>query len=229
MSFLASSTPASGCEVTLIEGVPGHLAELSSTQARSRCDGATGGFSDRLEVRPLYRERFCVPFRWAIAFGRRTGFRIPMSPERPFSRGSIVNIRTLNERCREHGFAVQIGFRSEREDWIQMMVAAGSASALSGVFADHPRRPHSARCRPGSRPTGLAWCRSPAGVSHCRRRLRRAIRGTGGREAAYAQCEPSSRVLGWLSAAPGRRTSWGGASRSGRGGVVENHAELRHS
>ena len=31
----------------------------------------------------------------------------------------------LNERCRENGFAVDVGFRSEREDWIQMMVAAG--------------------------------------------------------------------------------------------------------
>ena len=40
----------------------------------------------------------------------------------------------LNERCREDGFAVQVGFRSEREDWIQMMVAAGSASVLSRSF-----------------------------------------------------------------------------------------------
>jgi len=31
----------------------------------------------------------------------------------------------FNKCCRERGFALQIGFRSEREDWIQAMVAAG--------------------------------------------------------------------------------------------------------
>jgi DNA-binding transcriptional LysR family regulator len=31
----------------------------------------------------------------------------------------------VNERCREQGFALRVGFRSEREDWIQTMVAAG--------------------------------------------------------------------------------------------------------
>ena len=31
----------------------------------------------------------------------------------------------LADRLRERGLAVQVGFQSEREDWIQMMVAAG--------------------------------------------------------------------------------------------------------
>ena len=31
----------------------------------------------------------------------------------------------IKERCQEQGFALQIGFRSKRQDWIQTMVAAG--------------------------------------------------------------------------------------------------------
>src|SRR3954469_16531494 len=31
----------------------------------------------------------------------------------------------LADRLSEHGLAVRVGFQSEREDWIQMMVAAG--------------------------------------------------------------------------------------------------------
>src|SRR5262249_27644021 len=31
----------------------------------------------------------------------------------------------LADRLREHGLATRVGFQSEREDWIQMMVAAG--------------------------------------------------------------------------------------------------------
>jgi len=31
----------------------------------------------------------------------------------------------LAERLREQGLATRVGFQSEREDWIQMMVAAG--------------------------------------------------------------------------------------------------------
>ncbi len=31
----------------------------------------------------------------------------------------------LADRLREQGLAVRVGFQSEREDWIQMMVAAG--------------------------------------------------------------------------------------------------------
>ena len=63
----------------------------------------------------------------------------------------------LNERCREHGFAVQVGFRSEREDWIQMMVAAGFGICFIPEFSPTiPGVLTRTRCRPGSGPRGLA-------------------------------------------------------------------------
>ena len=128
MSFLAEFRATHpGCEVTLIEGVPGRLAELLR---EGKLDLAVmaqpEAFNDRLEMRPLYRERFCVAFPMGHRFREKNRVRIPdVAGETYLLRINCEYQDHLNERCREHGFAVQIGFRSEREDWIQTMVAAG--------------------------------------------------------------------------------------------------------
>jgi LysR family transcriptional regulator, hydrogen peroxide-inducible genes activator len=128
MSFLAEfHATHPGCELTLIEGVPGHLAELLLD---GKLDIAVmaqpEAFSDRLEVRPLYRERFCVAFPMGHRFQEKNRIGIPdVAGETYLLRINCEYQDHLNERCRQHGFAVRIGFRSEREDWIQMMVAAG--------------------------------------------------------------------------------------------------------
>ena len=101
----------------------------------------------------------------------------------------------LNERCREDGFAVQVGFRSEREDWIQMMVAAGFGicfipefwpiipGVLTRLVAD-----------PGSRPPSLAGVdRRPAFLAGGRR-LRARSGGIGGRRRRRRWPEPSAAV-----------------------------------
>jgi hypothetical protein len=101
----------------------------------------------------------------------------------------------LNERCREDGFAVQVGFRSEREDWIQMMVAAGFGicfipefwpiilGVLTRLVAD-----------PGSRPPSLAGVdRRPAFLAGGRR-LRARSGGIGGRRRRRRWLEPSAAV-----------------------------------
>jgi DNA-binding transcriptional LysR family regulator len=113
--------------VTLIEGVPGHLAELLLD---GKLDLAVMAqpepFTDRLEIRPLYRERFCVGFAMGHRFREKNRVSIAdVAGETYLSRINCEYQDHLNERCREQGFALQIGFRSEREDWIQTMVAAG--------------------------------------------------------------------------------------------------------
>ena len=128
MSFLAEfHTTHPGCEVTLIEGVPARLAELLLDGTLDLAVMAQPqAFSDRLEVRPLYRERFCVAFPVGHRFREKNRVHIPdVAGETYLARINCEYKDHLNECCREHGFAVQIGFRSEREDWIQMMVAAG--------------------------------------------------------------------------------------------------------
>ena len=79
MSFLAEFHIAHpGCEVTLIEGVPGHLAELLlDGKLNLAVMAQPEAFSDRLEVCPLYRERFCVAFPMGHRFREKNRVRIP--------------------------------------------------------------------------------------------------------------------------------------------------------
>jgi LysR family transcriptional regulator, hydrogen peroxide-inducible genes activator len=128
MSFLAEfGLTHPGCEVTVVEGVPAQLAELLG---EGKLDLAVmaqpQAFSDRLEVRPLYRERFCVAFPMGHRFREKNQVRIAdVAGETYLARINCEYQDHVNECCRERGFALQIGFRSEREDWIQTMVAAG--------------------------------------------------------------------------------------------------------
>jgi LysR family transcriptional regulator, hydrogen peroxide-inducible genes activator len=194
MSFLAEfHATHPGCEVTLIEGVPGRLAELLLAGKLDLAVMAQPeAFSDRLEVGPLYRERFCVAFPMGHRFREKNRVRIPdVAGETYLARINCEYQDHLNERCREHGFALRIGFRSEREDWIQMMVAAGFASALSRSF----RRPSPASSlgslRTRKSPARSRWCRSPAGAFR-RRSPPSRVRsgGTGGPRPRRRRREP---------------------------------------
>ena len=111
-----------------LTGVPGHLAELLlEGQLDLAVMAQPEAFSDRLEVRTLYR------------FREKNRVRIPdVAGETYLARINCEYQDHLNERCREHGFAVQIGFRSEREDWIQMMVAAGFGICFIPEFSPTP-------------------------------------------------------------------------------------------
>jgi DNA-binding transcriptional LysR family regulator len=128
MSFLAEfRTTHPGCDVTLVEGVPARLADLLlDGELDLAVMAQPEAFSDRLEVRALYRERFCVAFPIGHRFREKNQVRIAdVAGETYLARINCEYQDHVKERCREHGFALQIGFRSEREDWIQTMVAAG--------------------------------------------------------------------------------------------------------
>jgi DNA-binding transcriptional LysR family regulator len=138
MGFLAEfRVTYPGCEVTLIEGVPGQLAELLLDGKLDLAVMAQPeAFSDRVEARPLYRERFCVAFPMGHRFREKNRVRISdVAGETYLLRINCEYRDYLSERCREHGFAVRIGFRSEREDWIQMMVAAGFGICFIAEFS----------------------------------------------------------------------------------------------
>jgi DNA-binding transcriptional LysR family regulator len=123
----AFRTAHPGCELTVIEGVPKRLSELL---LEGKIDIALmaepEAFNERLDVHPLYRERFCVAFPCGHRFEAKNAVAIEdMAGETYLLRINCEYRDYLRERCLERGFAVQTGFRSEREDWIQMMVAAG--------------------------------------------------------------------------------------------------------
>ena len=159
MGFLAHFHGANpGCEITLVEGVPAGLSELL---LQGELDLAVMAqpeqFSDRLEVLPLYRERFCIAFPTGHRLEQQNRVRISDVAGETYLRRINCEYRDyLAERLREQGLATRVGFQSEREDWIQMMVAAGFRRLFPArVFAHHPRRADPARQRTGSRSGGL--------------------------------------------------------------------------
>ena len=128
MGFLAHFRGANpGCEITLVEGVPTRLSELL---LQGELDLAVMAqpepFSERLEVLPLYRERFCIAFPIGHRLEQQNRVRISDVAGETYLRRINCEYRDyLAERLREQGLATRVGFQSEREDWIQMMVAAG--------------------------------------------------------------------------------------------------------
>jgi LysR family transcriptional regulator, hydrogen peroxide-inducible genes activator len=128
MSFLASFHIANpGCEITLIEGVPAGLAELL---LQGELDVVVMAqpepFNDRLDVLPLYSERFCIAFPTGHRLEQHNHVEISDVAGETYLRRINCEYRDyLAERLRALGLTVRVGFQSEREDWIQMMVAAG--------------------------------------------------------------------------------------------------------
>jgi LysR family transcriptional regulator, hydrogen peroxide-inducible genes activator len=128
MGFLAhfrSSNP--GCEITLVEGVPARLSELLP---QGELDLAVMAqpepFNERLEVLQLYRERFCIAFPTGHRLEQQNRVQISDVAGETYLRRINCEYRDyFAERLREQGLATRVGFQSEREDWIQMMVAAG--------------------------------------------------------------------------------------------------------
>jgi|SRR5215813_319185 len=128
MGFLAGFHAAHpGCEITLIEGVP---AQLSGLLLEGGLDLAVMAqpepFHERLKVVPLYRERFCLAFPLGHRLEQQSQVRVADVAGETYLRRINCEYRDyLADRLREHGLSVRVGFQSEREDWIQMMVAAG--------------------------------------------------------------------------------------------------------
>jgi LysR family hydrogen peroxide-inducible transcriptional activator len=128
MSFLGEFRKSHpGCEMTIVEGVPARLADLL---IEGRLDVAImaqpNAFSDRLDVLPLYSERFCVAFPTGHRLQEKNAVSIlDVRGETYLRRINCEYGDHLAEQCRERGFSVEVGFQSEREDWIQMAVAAG--------------------------------------------------------------------------------------------------------
>jgi DNA-binding transcriptional LysR family regulator len=128
MGFLAGFHAANpGCELTLVEGVPKGLSDmLLEGQLDLAIMAQPEPFNERLDVLRLYKERFCVAFPTGHRLEQQNHVRVVDVAGETYLRRINCEYRDyLADRLREHGLAVQVGFQSEREDWIQMMVAAG--------------------------------------------------------------------------------------------------------
>lgn len=116
-----------GIEVSLMESVPDRLSQsLMEGEIDVAMMTAPGEHHERLDLRPLYEERFMI----ACAPGHRFEqmVAVPMAEvagESYLTRANCEYIGYLDGVMQERMIEVQDVYRSEREDWIQSMVLAG--------------------------------------------------------------------------------------------------------
>jgi LysR family hydrogen peroxide-inducible transcriptional activator len=117
-----------GIDISLTEASPDRLCEL---QAQGALDvtlmARLNGFAAGLRSQPLYRERFAVACAVGHPIARRHGVRIAeLNGQACLSRVNCEYHDVLGEVCAANGVALLRCFRSESEDWILTMVAAGT-------------------------------------------------------------------------------------------------------
>ncbi len=130
-----------GIEMTLTESVPPRLAE---SLLRGEIDVAVmaqpDAFDERLRPEPLYRERFVLACPTGHPFERRNVVAMrDMDGQIYLQRVNCGFRDQLRERCEAAGAHIVRSYRSEREDWIQTMVAAGMGVCFMPEYsATHP-------------------------------------------------------------------------------------------
>jgi DNA-binding transcriptional LysR family regulator len=142
MGFLAEFRQRHpGVELTLLESVPQRLSDLLM---EGKLDVAVmaqpGTFAERFDVRPLYLERFVIAFPAGHRFEQRNALAVQdVDGENYLSRINCEYRDLLAQLCAERGATVHRVYRSEREDWIQTMVAAGLGVCFMPEYsASHP-------------------------------------------------------------------------------------------
>lgn len=116
-----------GIQLQLVKGVPAKLSQLlEAGELDVAIMSSTEGFPERFNVTPLFRERFMLAFP--------AGHRLSQFEAVPIREveGEIYLRRVnceywdhLTHLCDERGVSVRVTYSSEREDWIQNMVAGG--------------------------------------------------------------------------------------------------------
>lgn len=117
----------SGIDLTLIEGMPDRLCTLlGEGDLDVAVMASPDGFPQEFRAERLYSEQFVI----ACSAGHRFAFRnnvtvADLDGETYLSRINCEYRDRLAEICAANGASLVRSFRSEREDWILTMVAAG--------------------------------------------------------------------------------------------------------
>jgi len=111
----------------LIEGVPARLTEmLEAGQIDVAIMATSEQFPDRFDITPLYRERFVIAFPTGHELLKYPAVPINALDGQTYLRRLNCEYREyLSDLCEENGVQLRISYASEREDWIQNLVAGG--------------------------------------------------------------------------------------------------------
>jgi DNA-binding transcriptional LysR family regulator len=116
-----------GIEITMLEAVPDELCELL---VKGKTDVALmarpDSFPAPLHASKLYSERFVIACSADHPFATKKEVSMAeLDGEFCLSRINCEFYRVLDETCHKQGVNLVKSYRSEREDWILTMVAAG--------------------------------------------------------------------------------------------------------
>lgn len=116
-----------GVDLTLVEQTPAQLSELlTKGDIDAALMASPEAFPDPLQAQPLYAERFVVACSAGHRFARKNALRIAdLDGESYLQRINCEYKDHLRDVCASHGANIVRSYRSEREDWILTMVAAG--------------------------------------------------------------------------------------------------------
>ncbi len=116
-----------GVELTLLEGVPDRLCAMLLEGAIDLAIMADPrGFAPELRAIPIYDERFVVACSAGHRFARENSVPLAsLDGEFYLLRINCEFRDVLDEACKRQNVRLIHSYRSEREDWILTMVAAG--------------------------------------------------------------------------------------------------------
>jgi LysR family hydrogen peroxide-inducible transcriptional activator len=116
-----------GVKLTLVDGTAEKLSELLRNGCLDLAILAQPEpFQDTFQAVPLYLERFCVAFPVAHAFQAQEMITMNHAGKEPhLLRVNCEFQHHIARQCQDLGINIPIVYRSEKEDWIQSMVAAG--------------------------------------------------------------------------------------------------------
>jgi LysR family hydrogen peroxide-inducible transcriptional activator len=126
-----------GITVTVTEGVPSRLSELL---LEGKLDVALMAqpqpFDVRLHSEPIYAECFGLAFCIGHPFEQRNTLCLSDVAGMPYlDRVNCEYANHIDELCEARGIDIQVAYRSEREDWIMAMVAAGMGVCFAPEFS----------------------------------------------------------------------------------------------
>jgi LysR family hydrogen peroxide-inducible transcriptional activator len=116
-----------GIQLQLVEGVPGKLSSLLEAGEIDVAILSTAeSFPERFDVTPLFRERFMLAFPPGHRFSQFDAIPIrEVDGEIYLKRVNCEYWDYLTDVCDAHGVQTIVSYSSEREDWIQNLVAGG--------------------------------------------------------------------------------------------------------
>jgi len=123
--------------LSLIERKP---SDLAAALQRGELDLAimapAADVDDRFRIEPLYRERFGVGFAPGHRFQQMHAVRMAdMNRESYLIRANCEYFDRRKEAREDSGAKLRYAYRSEREDWIQAMAAAGLGICFMPIYS----------------------------------------------------------------------------------------------